>query len=120
MFNDNDLHIFRSKFLQNRIYKVDSKLSLTPNRKFVMLLFYLNAVVANGAVGAPRRPIKLASDAPLHPHRNPIYFYISVKRCPKVIVSVLISICCKIENTFKDFHLVFFRLIYHISQPYNS
>ena len=28
---------------------------------------YLDAVVADGAVGAPRRPVELARHAPLHP-----------------------------------------------------
>jgi len=51
---------------------------------------YLDAVVADGAVGAPRRPVELARHAPLHPDRYPIDLDISVEGCPKVVVPVLV------------------------------
>jgi len=56
---------------------------------------YLNAVVADAAVGAPWRPIELASDAPFHPNRDAIDLHISVKRGSEVIISVLVRTCTR-------------------------
>lgn len=52
---------------------------------------YLYAAVAYGAVGAPGWPVELAGDAPLHAHCNPIYLDVPIERRAKVIVSVLIG-----------------------------
>lgn len=56
-------------------------------RKFID---YLDAFVADGAVGTPRGPVELAGDAPLHPDCHSVDVHILVERRPKVVVFVLI------------------------------
>lgn len=50
----------------------------------------LYAVIADGAVGASGRAIELASDAPLHAHRNPIDVRVLVQRGPELVLTVLV------------------------------
>jgi hypothetical protein len=50
----------------------------------------LNAVVADGAVAAPRRPIELTSDTPLHPHCDSVDLHVAVQRSSEIIVSVFV------------------------------
>jgi len=50
----------------------------------------LNAVVANRTVAAPRRPIELAGDTPLHPHCDPVDLHIAVERSSKIIIPVFV------------------------------
>ena len=47
-------------------------------------------MVANGAVGAPGRPVKLAGDAPFHAHSDAVDLDIPVKRSAKVVVPVFV------------------------------
>jgi len=50
----------------------------------------LDAVVADGAVAAPRRPIELARDTPLHPHCDSVDLHVAVQRSSEIIVSVFV------------------------------
>ena len=56
---------------------------------------HLNAVVANGAVRAPRRAIKLAGDAPLHPDGDAVDLHVAVQRRPEVVVPILVGARCQ-------------------------
>ena len=56
---------------------------------------HLYAAVADGAVGAPWRPVELTGDAPLHAHRYPVDFDIPVEGRAKVVVSVLVGGCAR-------------------------
>ena len=51
---------------------------------------YLDAVVADTAVTAPRRPVELTGDAPLHPYGDPVDLHIPVERSPEIVISVLV------------------------------
>lgn len=52
-------------------------------------------MIADGAVGASGRTIELASDAPLHAHRNPIDVRVLVQRGPELVLTVLVRGSCK-------------------------
>ena len=51
---------------------------------------HLYAAVADGAVGAPWRPVELTGDAPLHPHGDPVDLDVPVERRPEIVISVLV------------------------------
>jgi len=57
---------------------------------WTMVVEDLNAVITDAAVATPGRSVELTSHTPLHPNRDSIDLYISVKRSSEIIVSVLI------------------------------
>lgn len=57
----------------------------------------LNAVIADGAVRAPGRPVELARDAPLHAHRNAVDFGIFVQRRPELVLAVFVGGCFRYD-----------------------
>ena len=52
---------------------------------------HLYAAVADGAVGAPWRPVELTGDAPLHAHRYPVDFDIPVEGRAEIVVAILVG-----------------------------
>ena len=58
------------------------------------LFLYLDTFIADGAVRTARRPVELASDAPLHPYCHSVDVDVLVKRSAEVIVLVFVRGCC--------------------------
>jgi len=55
-----------------------------------VMIEYLDTVVTDAAMRAPRGSIELAGDAPLHTNRDTVDLYIPVERGTEVIVSVFV------------------------------
>jgi len=55
---------------------------------------YLDAVVANTAMGTSGWSVELTSDTPFHPNRDAMNFYIFIQWCSEVILPVFVCICC--------------------------
>jgi hypothetical protein len=53
-------------------------------------ILYLDTLIANGAMWAPRRSVELASDAPLHPHCHSVNIHIFIQRSAEVVIFVLV------------------------------
>jgi len=55
----------------------------------------LDTIITNTTVTTSRRSVKLTRNTPFHPHRDSIYFYVSVERSPKVIIPILVRTCSR-------------------------